>query len=353
MGIDVYKKLLHRLRPYLKKRHTNYRKPISAEVRLAVTLRYLSLGDGFRSLSQQFKIGLSTTREIVHETCKAIATELQDEYLSTPMNVQQWLQIAERYETRWNFPHVIGSLDGKHIRIARPRRSGSLYYNYKGYFSLVLLAICNADYELLYVNIGAEGRASDGGTWRQCSFYEYLHKEDNPLNIPAPAILPGINRLVPYFLVADDAFKLSPNVMKPFPGITESRKEEVYNYRLCRCRRVVENTFGILTSRFRIFHRTIEVQPKFVKNIVLACCILHNYMRKEANNQYLADGSVDRELPDGTIAGGDWRQNRIELDPVQRDTHRNPSVYAKRVQSSLADYLLTPEGEVEWQYGSD
>ena len=350
MNVEVYTKLLHMVHPYIKKKHTNYRKPISAEVRLAVTLRYLALGDGFRSLSQQFRIGLSTARYIVRETCQALCYVLQEKYLCTPRNRDEWLAIANRFNTRWQFPHVLGCLDGKHVRISRPRRSGSLYYNYKGYFSIVLLAICNAEYEFLYVDIGAEGKASDGGTWRQSTFNQYLEDLANPLNIPTPDVVPGINRILPYYLVGDEAFRLSPNVMKPFPGASQNRKEEIYNYRLCRCRRVIENTFGIMTSRFKIFHKTIEVQPAFVQDIVMTCCMLHNYLRKESKEQYIPDSAVDQEMPDGTIVDGEWRREMLPLDPVQRDPQRNPSVYAKRVRLSLADYFLTPEGEYEAQY---
>ena len=353
MSIAAYDKLQRLVKPFIRKKHTNWRKPISPQVRLAVTLRFLSLGDGFRSLSQQFRIGLSTVREIVWETCHAICFVLRDDYLKTPTNQEEWMQIAERFKNRWDFPHVLGSVDGKHVRIAKPRRSGSLFYNYKGYFSVVLLAICNADYEFLYVDIGAEGRASDGGTWRRCTFHQYLHNPDNPLNIPGPQLLPGINLNVPYFLVGDEAFKLTPNVMKPFPGRTESRKEQIFNDRLCRCRHVIENTFGILATRFRIFHRSIEVQPNFVQNIVMTCCILHNFMSREARSEYLRDGGVDTELPDGSFVGGEWRRDLVHMDHMRTDTDRNPSVYAKRVRSTLADYFLTPQGEVPWQYDSD
>ena len=151
-------------------------------------------------------------------------------------------------------------------------------------------------------------------------------------------------------MVADEAFKLSPHLLKPFPGPQPNLKERVYNYRLCRCRRIIENTFGILTSRFRIFHRAIEVQPDFVTDIVVACCVLHNYMRREAHTQYMSAGTVDQDLPDGSFVGGEWRQDRVDLDPLQSDRQRNPSVYAKRVRASMADYFLTPEGETEWQY---
>lgn len=60
--------------------------------------------------------------------------------------------------------------DGKHIRIATPPRSGTDYHNYKGYSSIILLAIANHDYSFTYADVGAHGRCSDAGVWRECSF---------------------------------------------------------------------------------------------------------------------------------------------------------------------------------------
>ena len=125
MAPHVHDKLLHMLSPGLTKKHTNFRPPIPARVRLGVTLRYLALGDCFISISQQFRIGLSTVREIVRETCQVIIRTMQPLYLRTPTTEGQWLAISNHFRDRWNFDHVIGCVDGKHIRIAQPYKSGS------------------------------------------------------------------------------------------------------------------------------------------------------------------------------------------------------------------------------------
>ena len=156
--------------------------------------------------------------------------------------------------------------------------------------------------------------------------------------------------MIPYLLVADDAFRMTPNLMKPFPGTHMSRQQEIFNYRLSRARRIVENTFGILTSRFRVFQRTLEVRPNFVQDIVFASCILHNFLHREAKAEYIGPTSVDQEMSDGSVIYGDWRHNMVPLDSVGRDSQRNASQYAKKIRNRLSDYFLTPEGEVEWQY---
>ena len=88
-----------------------------------------------------------TICKFVPQICKAILKEFQQEYLVCPTDSEDWKKIEERFRHRWNVPHAVGALDGKHIGIKKPRKSGSEYFNYKSYFSLVLLALVDADYK--------------------------------------------------------------------------------------------------------------------------------------------------------------------------------------------------------------
>lgn len=92
-------------------------------------------------------------------------------------------------ETKWNFPNCVGSIDGNHIQLQAPIGTGSDYYNYKSTSSIVLMAVVDADYNFIYADIGCQGRISDGGVFRNTSFFKKL--EESTLQNPSPKILNG------------------------------------------------------------------------------------------------------------------------------------------------------------------
>ena len=201
--------------------------------------------------------------------------------LQAPKTEKEWKDVSQMFHDRWNLPHVMGALDGKHVRITRPKKTGSLYWNYKNFYSIVLFACVDADYRFLYVDVGAEGRASDSTLWKYSSFNEDLERPDNPLGVPKPTPFPGYRGDLPYYFVADDAFEMSLHLMKPFPSQKLTLAQRIFNYGLSRCRRIVENAFGILSTRFRILRRELEMEPENASSVVMACVVLHNYLREK------------------------------------------------------------------------
>ena len=136
--------------------------------------------------------------------------------------------------------------------IQRPENTVGEFYNYKGTKSIVLMAIVDANYCFIYVNIGCQGRISDGGVFSYTEFYRKL--QNNDLYLPQDEALPDRTIPVPYTLVADDAFPLTRHTMKPHTtDLNKGSPKRVFNYRLSRTRRIVENAFGLLASVFRIF----------------------------------------------------------------------------------------------------
>ncbi|KAK5648294.1 hypothetical protein RI129_003186 [Pyrocoelia pectoralis] len=213
---------------------------------LEVTLRFIATGESYRSLMYSTRIHESSISRFVPQVWQAIYMHLKSNYIHTPNTAEEWLKIAEEFNYLWQFPNCLGALDGRHIKFRPPRSDGSFYYNYKGDHSIVLLAMANAKYKFTYVNVGCNGRVSDGGVFTL--FRESMLSKAmtaNTLNFPPPKCLLGRTKAVPYVVVADDAFPHKDVIMKPYPNRGLTHNERIFNYRLSRARRIIENAFGI------------------------------------------------------------------------------------------------------------
>lgn len=154
-----------------------------------------------------------------------------------------------------------------------------------------------------------------------------------------------------YCVVADDAFPLRHYVMKPYKcyRATLTVPQKIFNYRLSRARRIVENAFGILVSRFRVFDKKIYCNLKTVNKLVLAACALHNFLRKSSST-YLPPGSIDEEdISSSLMIEGRWRTEIIELRNLESHRERRASDLANKIRDNLKNYFVN-EGAVPWQY---
>lgn len=167
---------------------------------------------------------------------------------------------------------------------------------------------------------------------------------ENTINIPHPKPLPGQTDPTPFVVVADDAFPIKPYIMKPFPFRNLQHEQRIYNYRISRGRRVVENVFGICAARFRLLRRNIDLHPKKVTKIVLAICALHNFLTAENECNAM---DFDNEI-DGVVTPGNWRQSAHNFNAI------NPQIGGRNdnainVRTKFMKYFSSPEGSVSWQ----
>lgn len=115
----------------------------------------------------QYRIDESWISRIVAACLRSIVHRLLAKEIPAPTS-ETWRQSAQVFENRWNFPNCVGAIDGKHFRIRCPDRCGSEYWNYKEYHSIILLAIVDARYKFIAVDIGSYGREGDAGEYRLC-----------------------------------------------------------------------------------------------------------------------------------------------------------------------------------------
>ena len=242
-------------------------------------------------------------------------------------------------------------MDGKHVTIKCPNNTGSEFFNYKKFFSIVLYAVVDADYRFLFLSVGCKGRISDGGVFKSCTFRKAL--DECTQNIPAPTPLTKDGVASPWVLVADSALPLAENCLKPYTGShAPNSKERIFNYRLSRARRTSENAFGILTQRFRVLTKPMELEPEKARLVTLACCYLHNYLRKSTTSRkyYTPPNSVDTADENGHVKKGLWRNEKSDLTsmiPFYKSGRRASAKY-KSTRDRFANYFVN-EGRVSWQ----
>lgn len=275
-----------------------------------IFFRYLATGNDIFSIASSYRVGESTARKVIAETCIAIIKVLASEYLQVP-DREKWIDISQGFSEVWNLPNCGGAIDGKHITIRAPSNSGTLFFNYKKTFSIVLMAVCDFQYKFTMVDIGAYGSSHDGGVFEESKLADGLF--DGTLNFPQEEfVIPPSEIQTPIFLVGDSAFPLSSKLMKPYGGNYLDEMKNIFNYRLSRARRIVENAFGILSARWRILYTSISAEPKRVENIVMAVVCLHNFLMT-MNNQtdtderrYCPPSLVDHETEDGRLVLGNY-----------------------------------------------
>ncbi|XP_039308911.1 protein ANTAGONIST OF LIKE HETEROCHROMATIN PROTEIN 1 [Solenopsis invicta] len=347
MNLLIFNKLLNILRPHLQKRHW---RALPAEQRLIIMLRFLATGDQVSSIAFAHRIGESTAYKVIKETCVVTVRILSSIYLKPPKK-EDWKNIAIGFWNHWNFPNCLGAIDGKHFLIKAPSNSGTLYFNYKKNFSIVLLAACDYQYKFTIVDCGAYGSSSDGGIFAQSEFGKCLNSDN--LDIPVENCkLPLTDVEMPYYFVADEAFPLSKRIMRPYPGQFLTDKKSIFNYRLSRARRIIENTFGILVSRWRLFQRCICLDPRHADVIIMAAINLHNYLMTENNtstSSYCPVNYVDSEDSTGHVIEGEWRLGLENVNNLRATNVHRAVREAYNQRDTLAEYLSSSQGEVPWQ----
>lgn len=320
-----------------------------------IPYRYLATGDQVLSCSFAHRIGESTAYKLIKEVCNVLVIILQPLYVKSP-TMEEFRNIAEGFYKRWNFPNCLGAVDGKHVTIQAPPNSGSTYYNYKKTFSIALMAACDYKYCFTLVDVGAYGCQNDASVFAESDFGIAL--SNGALPLPNNEILPGTNEAVPYMFIGDEGFQLSKNFMRPHSGRLLEPRKRIFNYRLSRARNTIENAFGILASRWRVFRKPIGFLPETVDKVISATVCLHNFLITEENNPghgpqqiYCPNNYTDSSNDNGVILPGEWRNEESHglRDLAPTSAHRAAQA-AYELREKLTDYFSMPAGEVPWQW---
>ncbi|XP_075559184.1 uncharacterized protein LOC142590668 [Dermacentor variabilis] len=266
----TFRYLVESCRSVLERQTTRLRKPISVEKRVAVGLYRLCSSAEDRTIAHLFGIGRSTVNVLCREFCKAVIDQLEGEWLHM-IRRQELKQHIREFFALSGFPQGIGALDGCHFCVSPPKENAVDYHNYKGWYSIILLAMVDHMYRFRYINIGAPGRCHDANVYARSRLSTLV--EGAYFSLPV-ALIEDVE--VKPIILCDQAFPLTTNLLKPFSNALPDTHEAAFNYNLSRTRRIVENAFGRLKARFRFIMKRMECTLPNAKHAIRASCILHN-----------------------------------------------------------------------------
>ena len=161
--------------------------------------------------------------------------------------------------------------------------------------------------------------------------------------------------ILPHYMVGDVIFQLKDYLMRPYPGKICGKlpiDQVVFNYRLSRARRVIENSFGILVTLWRVFHKPIRADKENITSFVLAGVALHNYLQQTENASYCPRRFVDFEA-NREFWPGEWQRifhgDARFFIPYRRYRGSPYEDNAIKMRNDLIDYVKSDIGSLPWQ----
>lgn len=229
------------------------------------------------------------------------------------------------------------------------------------------MAICDAKLKFLMIDVGSSGRRGDGNVYHRSAFSKMLrHEKYRPerLHLPDPCPLDGIEEKLPFFFIGDAAFSRGSHLITPFKGKFLPPERKVFNYRISRGRRGIENAFGLLYKRYEVYQKPLQCSFVVAKAVVKATCALHNYhlmdeesVRPKKNRRGKYFNYTDE---DGKVIYGRFRNedpvserkvfHRLKEEVAQEKAGENlqKTLKDKKVTEALIDYVI--DHDVPWQW---
>ncbi|XP_063216596.1 putative nuclease HARBI1 [Bacillus rossius redtenbacheri] len=278
---------------------------VSPMNQLLVTLRYYATGCSQLTSGDFAGISYTTAHRVIHRVSNAIAS-LRPQYVSFPESQESIRKTQLQFYNIARFPKVLGAMDCTHVRIMSPGgMEAETYRNRKGYFSLNVQAICNADLEFTDIVARWPGSTHDSTIFNNC--YRHALFEDR--------------RYGDAVLLVDGGYPSKPYLLSPLENpITE--EERLYNESQIRSRNTVERLFGCWKRRFPVLSLGINVKLNNTMAIIIATVVLHNILRKAGEDLPPDDPDLMLPAPWAALLGeGDITRGRLQ-DGQRKDAVR-------------------------------
>lgn len=319
MSAARFNHLFSLVEPHLIPNRNSRPDAIPLKVKFAVVLEMLATGVFQNNLASSYRISKQHIGPTIDRVCDAICLALTGEF--PKWNKQNMLKWADKFERQFNFPNCLGAIAGKHVPTTVSSSKKRDFLNYKGFTSIVLIAVCDASSKFTYIDVGAYG--SQGDTAFAESNLGDSVLCDN-MEFPKSRMLNGVS--TPYFLVGNEGFPLDKHLMKAYGQKTISEDEQTFNYRLNQSHRCIGKAFEILCARWMAMQRTSLKSPNRAQKMVAACCYLHNYMMRTCP----ADFYIPKDL----------EAHRVTALTDLAAYRGRYNDYPKYVRNNIKDYII-------------
>nr|CAG8508278.1 12207_t:CDS:2 [Entrophospora candida] len=257
--------------------------------KIMASIWFFSTGESFRCLGQRFGFCESTVCYFIRDVVKAINNKFLKEKIRFPRSENDFLNISNEFKKLAGFPGVFGAIDGSHIKIKAPSNFAIDYFNRKGYYSIVLQAIVDSNKKFIDIFVGFPGSSHDSRIFLNSPIYHQINNSIN--NLDGRYMIPS-----QFHLLGDGGYPNLNWILTPYRDNGSLTRQETY-FNLChsRTRIKVEQSFGLLKSRWRCLLTTFEVSIELVSLIISACCILHNICEERFENIDIGEIVPDNE----------------------------------------------------------
>ncbi|XP_075731418.1 uncharacterized protein LOC142774668 [Rhipicephalus microplus] len=204
---SAFRFIVESLRSELERQCASMREAITPEKRVGIALYKLCSSAEDRTVANLFGVGRSTVNTLYRQFCEAVVAVLEHECIKM-VTAEEMARHIQEFEAVTGFRQGVGALDGCHFPISPPKGHVTDYYNYRGWYSIILLALVDHRYRFRYINIGAPGRCHDSHVF---GYSQISNAIKGPLFKAPLATIAGT--VIPPLILCDQAFSLAPSLM--------------------------------------------------------------------------------------------------------------------------------------------
>ncbi|XP_064419089.1 putative nuclease HARBI1 [Latimeria chalumnae] len=283
---------------------------LGVEVKVAAALCWLATSSFQRVAGHVVGISQPSMSRTLDQFLDAMVACARD-YIVFPSNPQKRARIQQGFYDASGMPGVLGAVDCMHIGIITPREEPLLYLNRKGYYSINVEVVCDAECNILNVAANFPGSSHDSYVWKHCGL---------------STVLSGL----PYgsgHLLGDRAYPLRPWLLTPYLH-PRGRGQSWYNTVHAQAWNVFERCFGVLKMCFRCLDRTggsLPLAPSKVCKVFLMCCMLHNITRRRRL-------PLPEEIP---------LELQEQQDAVENGEYRSVDLHGQQRRDTLVENYFT------------